>query len=172
MPGRRADPTRHDARELASSRGVASRWGRAPTLTLTAHACEHLHMSTDLPWPHVAGVFVQGGEDTITVDLIPEPNVINGGAPVRIGLAAGSNITWSKRLRFLDGAGTEIGTVSTQNDDRGPSWFDVSTSVPGLEFDKAKILGVMTGMYTTSPDGFPFRPGAHGYGLLFTWTKD
>lgn len=124
----------------------------------------------DLDWPSHTGFYVQGGEDRIDVVVTRDENLENGGGPTRIGLQSDPGITWTKKIRVMDGD-IEVASLSTQDDEHGPVWVDLPSGTH-LELCKGKMFNVVTGMYRVGTGGSPFIPGAKARHILFIWKKD
>jgi hypothetical protein len=120
-------------------------------------------------WPEDWTPFVQGGEDLIEVKAVPPDGDLQ-----QVGLQSSPNVTWLKRIRVLDANGVELATVSTQDSAHGPGFVVLPPGWARLEFVKAKILGVPTGMYATPPQGqaILYPVDLKGWSLLFLWKKD
>ena len=118
------------------------------------------------PMTHLGGA--PSAEDEIFLEEEPgavDPNV------VEIVLATAASITWWKGIRIWVRDGGE-GGVDTVNAYHGPAFLRVAVGLLAggrLELQKAKVLGVHTGMYELSLDAIADRGGTR---FSFTWIRD
>ena len=127
-------------------------------------------MADDVTWPGNPTdwtPFVHNGEDHI--DVISTPS--SDGVTLLVGLQSDPKITWYKGIRVLADDGTELASVSTQDKQHGPNYCVLPDNWARLEFVKAKIGGVHTGMYQT-PMKNQLVGETEGWTLTFRWTKD
>jgi hypothetical protein len=134
-------------------------------------------MANDADWPVFVNIplgtwvpFVDGGEDGIEVCQ-------EASDQWEVSLETISTVTWMKRIRIL-GAGVELGSVTTSDTEHGPVSVVFPDGWTQLEFVKAKMLGIPTGMYITPPTGLVGKvqtlsgPGGGPVRYRFRWKKD
>ena len=121
--------------------------------------------TTNIDWPDFDGVLAA---DCDIIDVKIEPNAVSQAA-VEFVLKTGPAIGWYKGIQISDNNGNLRLLAS-----KGPSSTDV-TSLPAgwvmggfLRFEKARILGVHTGVY----DLTDLKPLTKGSRVTFTWVQD
>jgi hypothetical protein len=103
------------------------------------------------------------------IDLVIESGVVPANT-VEFVLEAASNVRWWKALRVPDGLGSswEIWTQNDTKSGRVSLWSHQVANGQSLEFKKAKVAGIHTGMYLLG--GLDRLAG--GSRVTFRWVQD
>ena len=124
-----------------------------------------------ISWSHlIAGTRLSDG-DAITASVTP-----TAGNQLQLALKTGHAVTWWKGIEVIDQNNQKIAFAYTQDQNHGPACTTVTLSgVDGqlarVEFQKAKVFGVHTGMYQIGPDALN-NGKLSGVLITFNWTAD